>query len=421
MIEAWRAAATKPARGVGSVAALLTLALGCVVGSPAWSACPPGQSNCQSSEPPREAPPQPRPQQFEAPRPPPVQPQFQTQPQVQQRPLQFEQPRQQQVQQPQQFQQPRQTVPAQTYRPNPTTGGPPASAGAAVRPGPSFAGSARVGGAPPRDTRAGSFAYHGRSYAPFRAGPYRWPGGMHYRRYGVGAFLPLAFILSGYVIADWMDYGLAQPMPGYEWVRYGPDLLLVDPNTGQVVDAAYGAFAEGDAGPPPDYTQAAPYPPAPGYGVPPPGYAAPPPQAAGPQTLGNYGNWVAASYQENGQPVCYAVTRAQASAPPIPNRGAPVLTVTERPGLRDAVSIGGVVANAPNGAITLQVDQAPLDVYPAGGNAFARDGAAAVAAFRSGIQAIVQSPSPYGGPVTDTFSLVGFSAAYAAINAACPG
>jgi hypothetical protein len=69
----------------------------------------------------------------------------------------------------------------------------------------------------------------------------------------------------------------------------------------------------------------------------------------------------------------------------------------------------------------MQVDQAPLDVYPAGGNAFARDGAAAVAAFSRGIQAIVQSPSPYGGPVTDTFSLVGFSAAYAAINAACPG
>ena len=140
MIEAWRVAATKPARGVGSVAALLTLALGCVVGSPAWSACPPGQSNCQSSEPPREAPPQPRPQQFEAPRPQPMQPQFQTQPQVQQRPLQFEQPRQQQVQQPQQFQQPRQAVPSQAYRPNPTTGGPPASCGRRGPAGPVLCG-----------------------------------------------------------------------------------------------------------------------------------------------------------------------------------------------------------------------------------------------------------------------------------------
>ena len=33
---------------------------------------------------------------------------------------------------------------------------------------------------------------------------------------------------------------------------------------------------------------------------------------------------------------------------------------------------------------------------------------------------MVQRMSPYNGPVTDTFSLIGFSAAYAAINAACP-
>jgi hypothetical protein len=44
----------------------------------------------------------------------------------------------------------------------------------------------------------------------------------------------------------------------------------------------------------------------------------------------------------------------------------------------------------------------------------------AVGAFRNGSQAVVQSASPYNGPITDTFSLIGFSAAYAAITAACP-
>jgi hypothetical protein len=237
---------------------------------------------------------------------------------------------------------------------------------------------------------------------------------MRYQRYGIGAYLPLAFIISAYVIADWTDYGLAQPLPGYEWVRYGPDVLLVDPNTGQIADAAYSAFAESDAAPPPDYGQA---------GLPyqaPAGFAGPPPMAAGPQTLGSYGNWVAAVYQENGQPVCYAVTRAVTSTPPVANRAAAVLTVTERPTVRDAVSIGGVMTDAGNAAITMQVDRAGLDLYPAGGNAFARNGAAAVVAFRNGSQAMVQSLSPYNGPITDTFSLTGFSAAYAAISAACP-
>jgi Ni/Co efflux regulator RcnB len=32
-------------------------------------------------------------------------------------------------------------------------------------------------------------------------------------------------------------------MAGYQWVRYGPDLLLVDIATGQVVDVRYGVFA----------------------------------------------------------------------------------------------------------------------------------------------------------------------------------
>jgi Ni/Co efflux regulator RcnB len=35
---------------------------------------------------------------------------------------------------------------------------------------------------------------------------------------------------------------LAAPEPGFQWVRYGPDLLLVNVTTGQVVDVAYGVF-----------------------------------------------------------------------------------------------------------------------------------------------------------------------------------
>jgi Ni/Co efflux regulator RcnB len=35
---------------------------------------------------------------------------------------------------------------------------------------------------------------------------------------------------------------LEPPPPGFQWVRYGPDLLLVNVVTGQVADVAYGVF-----------------------------------------------------------------------------------------------------------------------------------------------------------------------------------
>ncbi len=40
----------------------------------------------------------------------------------------------------------------------------------------------------------------------------------------------------------WASLGLPPPRPGFQWVRYGPDLLLTNVPTGQIVDAAYGAF-----------------------------------------------------------------------------------------------------------------------------------------------------------------------------------
>ena len=49
-----------------------------------------------------------------------------------------------------------------------------------------------------------------------------------------------------------------------------------------------------------------------------------------------------------------------------------------------------------------------------------RDGKAAIATFQKGSEAQARSPGPHDAHVVDTFSLRGFSAAYAAINKACP-
>jgi hypothetical protein len=84
--------------------------------------------------------------------------------------------------------------------------------------------------------------YHGRSFSSFHAAPFYYPGGWGYRRWAVGQTLPGLFLTQGYFIGNWGGYGLAPPPPGLQWVRYGPDALLVNVYTGQVVDTVYGVF-----------------------------------------------------------------------------------------------------------------------------------------------------------------------------------
>ncbi len=141
---------------------------------------------------------------------------------------------------------------------------------------------------------------------------------------------------------------------------------------------------------------------------------------AAPKKLGTFDDWTAATHQEGGTTVCYAFTYPSNSVPKLPGRGEVVLTVTERPTSRDEVALTAGFAYAPNAAVTLQVDQAGFDFYTAQRNAFARDGKAVIAALQKGSEAQARSPGPRDARVVDTFSLRGFSAAYAAIAKACP-
>jgi invasion protein IalB len=139
-----------------------------------------------------------------------------------------------------------------------------------------------------------------------------------------------------------------------------------------------------------------------------------------PKELAKFDDWTAATHEEAGQTVCYALTRAQTSTPSLPGRGEVVLTVTERTAARDTVAIEAGFDYAKGAAVTVQVDQAGLDFFTRDRDAYARDSKAAVTAFQKGERAIARSPGTKGQQVTDSFSLKGFSAAYAAIVKACP-
>jgi Ni/Co efflux regulator RcnB len=113
----------------------------------------------------------------------------------------------------------RPTRPAQV-RPNRPSGRPPSVRPPTYRPG---------------QTRPSTFHR-------IRVGAFHYPRGYRYRRFRIGLILPALFLSRAYFFNDYYTLGIGPPPPGYVWVRYGPDLLLVNRYTGRIVDVIYGAF-----------------------------------------------------------------------------------------------------------------------------------------------------------------------------------
>lgn len=73
-------------------------------------------------------------------------------------------------------------------------------------------------------------------------GQYQRPRGWYERRWLFGEFLPAFFWARNYWIADYWMFGLAIPPYGCEWVRYGNDALLIDTDSGEILQVVYGIF-----------------------------------------------------------------------------------------------------------------------------------------------------------------------------------
>ncbi len=94
-----------------------------------------------------------------------------------------------------------------------------------------------------RDRRRGDRPYWSQGRYPFSySSPrrYRGPGwapppGFYFRTWSMGDYLPWGWYGASYRLNDWWSYGLPWPPPGYDWVRNGPDVLLVDRFTGRIV------------------------------------------------------------------------------------------------------------------------------------------------------------------------------------------
>jgi hypothetical protein len=136
-----------------------------------------------------------------------------------------------------------QAVFAQDKPPSPI-GGPPPIYNKPIPRGPVVHGPARVGGPV---VGHGPWLWHGHSYAwhPVHfPHPWVYPPGFAYRLWAVGAILPPLFWWTPtYYYAGYADMGLPPPDPGFQYIQYGPDLLLVNVATGEVVQVFRGAFS----------------------------------------------------------------------------------------------------------------------------------------------------------------------------------
>ncbi len=94
----------------------------------------------------------------------------------------------------------------------------------------------------PHRPPSGNIGHRPPNFRPIPAPTYRYPRGYRYRRWSVGLILPSLFLSSAYYFNNYATYGIYPPPPGYRWIRYGPDLLLVNTRNGRIEDVFYGAF-----------------------------------------------------------------------------------------------------------------------------------------------------------------------------------
>ena len=73
--------------------------------------------------------------------------------------------------------------------------------------------------------------------------PYVRPHGWYYRRWVYGEFLPVFFWTQDYWLDNYWQFGLGDPpYDSAVWVRYGDDAILVDTDTGEIIQVVYGVF-----------------------------------------------------------------------------------------------------------------------------------------------------------------------------------
>ena len=95
----------------------------------------------------------------------------------------------------------------------------------------------------PHSVDRGAYQHNFQAARTYHIGPYHSPRGWAYRSWSYGQILPRAYWGSQYILGDYWLFGLEVPPIGFEWVRSGPDALLININTGEILQVEYSVFA----------------------------------------------------------------------------------------------------------------------------------------------------------------------------------
>jgi len=95
----------------------------------------------------------------------------------------------------------------------------------------------------PPNVDRGAYRHNFQAAHTYHIGAYRRPSGWAPHHWAYGQILPRIYWAPQYFIADYWLFSLEVPPPGYEWVRDDSDALLIDSNTGEILQVEYGVFA----------------------------------------------------------------------------------------------------------------------------------------------------------------------------------
>lgn len=143
-----------------------------------------------------------------------------------------------------------------------------------------------------------------------------------------------------------------------------------------------------------------------------------------PESLGNFRDWKAFKLSDGGDVICWIATKPLESLPAGVRRGDIYLMLTHRPGqnVKNEVSVITGYTYEPGSVAKASVGKNKLRFFTDGDGAWLRtadEENKAVKYMKKGSKMSVIGKSSRGTMTTDSYSLLGFSAALKTINEAC--
>lgn len=143
-----------------------------------------------------------------------------------------------------------------------------------------------------------------------------------------------------------------------------------------------------------------------------------------PSLIGSFKNWAAYTYSSPSGKICYAIAQPKGQAPKGVNRDPAYFMVTSRPSenIRQEVSVIIGYPFKAQSLVTVSIDDTSYKLFTKGDGAWINnrgEESSLVSDLKEGYRMLVQGISRRGTNTTDSYSLIGISAALNAVENSC--